>query len=356
MARNGKNLHEAKVNVNDEYYTCFEDVEKECIKYKSQYYGKTIYCNCDDPLQSNFFRFFAENFNIFKLKKLICTCYNKGVTGIGENMRLEWLDEPIENQTYGVKSCPNKAFKIVLTELTDFNGDERINGQDVIDMIKHDLETGEHKIVTFLEGNGDFRSDECIELLKESDIVVTNPPFSLFREFISLLMEYNKKFIIIGNKNALTYKEVFSYIKDNKLWLGYESPTKFLTPSGELTNQVSGLCRWFTNLDVRKRHEDLYLSEMNTYNPEKYPTYDNYDAINVDSVNNIPSDYFGVMGVPITFLDKYNPNQFEIIDGINRYAILNVFNRNEQIRENHAHGCDIKGVPTYFRILIRRKQ
>lgn len=261
MAKNN-NLHKAKTAKNDEFYTQMIDIEKELQHYKEHFKDKTIYCNCDDPKQSNFWKYFHLNFNHFGLKKLIATHFHE--------------TEP--------------TYKIEYT------------GED-----DNDCNIG---VVTSLKTNGDFRSHECIELLQESDIIVTNPPFSLFREYIAQLIEYDKKFIVIGNKNAITYKEFFPLLKNNQVWIGFNSPAEFKTPDGT-TNKINGLSRWFTNLDIIKHHEFLDLIEK--YTPEKYPKYDNYDAINVDKVLDIPVDYDGVMGVPITFMDKYNTEQFEIL-------------------------------------------
>lgn len=260
------NLHAAKVAKNDEFYTRFEDINFEINLvehgYRPFFKDKIVYCNCDDPEESNFWKFFKARFNGLKLKKLISTHYDQEGKS---SYKLEY--------------------------------------------------DGERVAKTELDGNGDFRSPECVKLLKESDIVVTNPPFSLFREFVALLMKYEKKFVIIGNKNAITYKEIFPLIKDNKIWLGYTSPNEFIIPGGEITKQVTGLCRWFTNLEIPKRHEPMLLGGSYERGSKKgmFPKYDNYDAINVDRVCDIPEDYEGVMGVPITFLDKYCPEQFEIV-------------------------------------------
>ena len=261
------NLHAAKVAKNDEFYTRFEDINFEINLvehgYRPFFKDKIVYCNCDDPEESNFWKFFKARFNGLKLKKLISTHYDQ------------------EGKS---------SYKL------EYDG-ERVTKSE-------------------LDGNGDFRSPECVELLKESDIVVTNPPFSLFREFVALLMKYEKKFVIIGNKNAITYKEIFPLIKDNKVWLGYTSPNEFIIPGGAVTKQVNGLCRWYTNLEIPKRHEPMLLGGSYERGSKKgmFPKYDNYDAINVDRVCDIPEDYDGVMGVPITFLDKYCPEQFEIVE------------------------------------------
>jgi hypothetical protein len=286
-----KNLHSAKSSKKDEFYTQLPDIEKELRHYKDHFKDKVVFCNCDDPRISNFFHYFSYNFEYLGLKKLIATCYKS------QNMEL---------------FSENKTEKAIYLEYTgDKNGDNIPNPEEI--GIKH------------LQGDGDFRSAECIELLKEADIVVTNPPFSLFREYIAQLIEYDKKFITVGHQNALTYKDIFPLIKENKLWLGYG----FTGSAGHFINQhyedyatagdhkdgmirVSGVT-WFTNLEIRKRHEDLELYKNYKGNEDLYPNYDNYDAINVDKTKDIPSDYGGVIGVPITFMNKYNPEQFEII-------------------------------------------
>ncbi len=294
-----KNLHNAKKGKNDEFYTQLSDIEKELKHYKEHFYGKTIYCNCDNSEFSNFYKYFKTNFDNLGLKKLISTHYD-------------------ENKPTYIVEC---------------------HGSNVDD------------IKTELKQNGDFRSDECIELLKETDIVVTNPPFSLFREYVALLEEYDKKYLIIGNKNAITYKDIFKLIKDDRLWLGYTNVKEFKQPDG--TFKKFGNIGWFTNLEIDRRNDELFLCRH--YSPELYPNYDNYDAINVDKVKDIPKDYDGVMGVPITFLDKYNPKQFEIINGLNRYILLDCEDINEQIRKNKSHACNINQQPKYFRIIIRKR-
>lgn len=263
MAKNN-NLHAAKKAANDEFYTRIEDIENELRHYKDHFKNKIIFCNCDDPEESNFWKYFELNFEFLGLKKLISTHYN--------------ATEP--------------SYKLEL--IGDIDGDGKVTKGDIIK--------------TPLKQNGDFRSPECVEILKEVDIVVTNPPFSIIRDYIAQLDEYNKKFIFIGPQNIITYKEVFPLIKDNKLWLGYTHPKEFVKPDGNF--QKFGNISWFTNLEIKKRKEDLLLYKK--YNAKDYPKYDNYDAINVDKVKDIPMDYYGVMGVPITFLDSYNPNQFEI--------------------------------------------
>lgn len=289
---NNKNLHKAKEVKNDEFYTQLTDIEKELQYYQDYFKDKVVYCNCDDPRVSNFFHYFSYNFEKLGLKKLIVSCYKS------QDMDL---------------FSRGKTEKAIYLEYT---GDK--NGNKVPD--------AEEIGIKYLKGDGDFRSEECIELLKQADIVVTNSPFSLFKEHVAQLIEYNKKFIIIGNKNAITYKEVFKLIKDNKLWLGYTTPKEFLQPDGVI-RELNGLTRWFTNvktkkfgnvnwftnLDIAKRREDLILYKKYYGNEQYYPKYDNYDAINIDKIKDIPMDYEGAMGVPITFMDKYNPEQFEII-------------------------------------------
>ena len=307
-----KRLNAAKSAKKDEFYTQLADIERELQHYWQHFRGKTVLCNCDDPYESNFFKYFALRFNQLGLKKLICTCYNGSpVQGNELIIRFEEFDEE-----------PKKvAYKVEITEVCDMNGDGAVDLSDVRYLLQND------KNVLSILQTGDFRSGECIELLKEADIVVTNPPFSLFREFIGQLMKYQKSFLIIGNVNAITYKEIFPLIKTNKLWLGpsiTSGDRKLNVPDDYSLNaagcgidengrkfiRVKGV-RWFTNLDHQKRHEELDL--VCHYSLEEYPKYDNYDAIEVSKTANIPFDYDGVMGVPITFLDKYNPSQFEII-------------------------------------------
>lgn len=261
-----RSLQSAKTAKNDEFYTQFDDVQKELNFYRNQFKNKVVYCNCDDPAESAFADFFKLNFDHFGIKKLSCTRYSKS--------QLFLQTDPVKSYGYRL-------------EITGRDNTQKIN----------------------LKGDGDFRSNECIELLKEADIVCTNPPFSLFREYIAQLIKHDKKFLVIGPINAITYKEIFPYIKDNKMWGGYNNPKEFLDPQRRI--QKLGNVQWWTNLDVKKRHEELPLYEK--YSPGKYPKYDNYDAINVDKTVEIPADYFDTMGVPISFLDKYNPDQFEII-------------------------------------------
>ena len=309
-------LRKAQKNKNDEFYTSLEDIEKEMKYYREQFYGKTVFCNCDDPFESNFFKYFALNFNTLKLKKLICTCY-AGSPIVYEQLSL--LDvKPLKIS----EETPNKPYKIEINEIPDSNDDGATDLTDVEYLIKNKENT-----LSLLKGDGDFRSEECIELLKESDIVVTNPPFSLFREYVEQLEKYNKKYLIIGNVNAIAYRDFFHLIKDNKVWMGasiHSGDREFRVPNSYPLNasssridekgnkyiRVKGV-RWWTNLDYKERHEKLILYKH--YNPNEYLKFDNYDAINVDKVSDIPCDYKGMMGVPITLLDKYNPEQFKII-------------------------------------------
>ncbi len=298
---------------NDEFYTLLTDIEKEMRHYRKHFKGKTVLCNCDDPFESNFFKYFVLNFNRLGLKKLIATCY---ATSPIAGQQLSLFDV-----VGGEEEQRNKPYKAVVTKVYDVTGDGGVDMFDVAELFK----THENEL-TELEGDGDFRSDECFALLDEADIVVTNPPFSLFREYVATLMEHDKKFIIIGNSNAITYKEVFPLIMQNKLWLGvtrsgtgsmwFRIMDDFPVKSGQKVEngvryQTIGNSAWFTNLDVKKRHEEMIL--VKRYTPDDYPLYDNYDAIEVSKILDIPLDYSGVMGVPITFLGKYNPDQFEIV-------------------------------------------
>ena len=307
MAR--QDLAKAKDAKKDEFYTQLPDIEKELMHYKSYFRDKVVFCNCDDPYESNFFKYFALNFNALGLKKLMATCYN-GSPVSGNELLLDFGDT--------VDDPKKVAYKVEISEVTDCNGDGAVDLSDVRTLLQNDK-----NVISILKGNGDFRSAECIALLKEADIVVTNPPFSLFREYVAQLVEYDKQFLIIGNTNALTYKEIFMLFKENKIRTGYTNFNVgmfFAVPdtydkfhhidNGKKIARVSTSC-WFTNLPVKKHTEDLVLYKR--YTPEEYPKYDNYDAINVNAYTDIPCDYDGVMGVPITFLDKYNPEQFEII-------------------------------------------
>lgn len=346
-----KNLNAAKTAKKDEFYTQLTDIERELQHYWQHFRGKVVLCNCDDPYESNFFKYFALRFNQLGLKKLICTCYD-GSPVAGTQLSLFSLDvEGNEKKT---------AYKVEITEVKDMNGDGAVDLTDVEYLIKNDK-----NVLSVLRGNGDFRSNECIDLLKEADIVVTNPPFSLFREYIGQLVEYDKKFLIIGSQNNITYKEIFPLLMNKKVWLGYKSgDMAFKVPNdyepretrywqdldGQKWRSLGNIC-WFTNLDHNKRHEDLDL--ICRYSPEEHPAYDYYKAINVNRVDDIPCDYDGVMGVPITFLDKYSLEQFDIMDA-------NDYRKNNSVPIK-PHGLikdkdgSINGKPTYARILIRNK-
>ena len=327
MSSKNSNLHSAKNAKNDEFYTQLSDVSEELRHYKKHFKGKTVFCNCDDPTWSAFWKYFHLNFEVLGLKKLISTHYDK--------------NEPTYKMVYE-------------------GGDD------------NNIEVG---VKTPLQGNGDFRNQECIELLKESDIVVTNPPFSLFREYIAQLMEYGKKFIILGNPNAVSYKEIFPLLRDNKVWIGvkpWSSEMYFGVPkeqenylvtykkegsayvikNGQILGRVATI--WFTNLDIKKRHEKLIKELYKQYSPNEYPQYDNYDAINVNKVADIPFDYDGVMGVPITFLDKYNPDEFEIL-GMESSAGYNLEIVGIPVLKEGDARPAINGKTTYARIFIRRK-
>lgn len=306
-----KIMDEAKKNKDDEFYTQLKDIELELRHYKEQFKDKIVFCNCDDPFESNFFKYFAMNFNYLKLKKLICTCYD-GSPIVGSQLS---LFDFFDNEQIKQKRT---AYKLEITEVSDLNNDGATDLYDVETLIKN-----QKNILTKLRGNGDFRSKECIELLKESDIVVTNPPFSLFREYVQQLVINNKHFIIMGNTNALTYKEIFKLFQENKIRTGYTNfnvGMYFIAPDntekyhkiidGKKLVRVSTSC-WFTNLDVERHNE--FLTFYKKYDPLKYPKYENYDAINCDKYLDIPEDYYECIGVPITFLDKYNPEQFDII-------------------------------------------
>ena len=333
-----KNLRIADKNKDDEFYTVYEDIKKELCNYSKYFKGKVIYCNCDDHCgiglgtpKSNFLKYLADNFEAFQIKKVIATHYEKDK----KTSSMYILDK-------------------------DNTGDRVTCFEDIVEIP--------------LRGNGDFRSEECVELLKQADIVITNPPFSLFREYVAQLVKYKKKFLIIGNMNAITYKEVFPLIKENKLWFGYgfncsmifktkykntlEANRKYVISKGYDPDdnyiKTPAVC-WWTNLETKKRNEFLDTGKKYYGYEEMYPKYDNYGAINVDNVKDIPMDYDGVMGVPITFLDKFNPNQFEIVDALNRYTILDVEKVNDWAKENHIHLTEINGKSKYLRVLIKKK-
>ena len=368
----------------DEFYTQLTDIEKEMRYYRKHFKGKTVLCNCDDPFESNFFKYFVLNFNRLGLKKLIATCY---ATSPISGQQLSLFDV-----VGGDESVKNKPYKAIVTKVYDVTGDGGVDMFDVAELFKqHENELAE------LEGDGDFRSEECLALLNEADIVVTNPPFSLFREYVNVLMEHEKHFIIIGNVNAITYKEVFPLIMENKIWIGasiHSGDRAFYVPDDYPLNaagcgvdadgrrfiRVKGV-RWYTNLDLKQRHEELIL--VKRYTPEAYPFYDNYDGINVDATVDIPCDYAGMMGVPITFLDKYSPDQFEILGVTQSWCGVasKVYPRQVQVDKNGKRsqvtklndGAAIKVdtppanktyyevdgelfIKTYARVLIRNKQ
>lgn len=340
MANTVAALLNAHRNKNDEFYTQRSDIEKELNNYNhlskhNHFKDKVVFCNCDDPLESNFFKYFADNFTALGLKKLICTHY-----------------EPDENK---------KSYILTITRGRDINKDEKIN--------RHDVEE-----TKMLFSNGDFRSDECVELLKEADIVCTNPPFSLFSEYVGQLMKYKKQFLIIGNQNAITYKEIFPLIQKNKIWLGctmngsnrwFRVPDYFKdTASTKVGEGIDGFEKgvkyafvkavvWFTNMDYSKRHDEFIPKNYKNYygNESEYPKYDNYDAINIDNVNNIPIDFYGLMGVPITFLHKHNPEQFEIVGCSYSYGEPLGYHY-----KGKGFGVNIGKKDIYKRLFIRRKK
>ncbi len=347
-------LNRAFIVKKDEFYTQYEDVTKEMVKHREQLKGKTVLCNCDDPFESAFFRFFVLNFDKLGLAGLTSTCY---------------ADSQIAGQEYPLEGMTG-AYKAVVTEIPDeplMRPDGSLDLESLFAMPGNSL--------MHLAGDGDFRSDECEALLKKADIVATNPPFSLFREYISLLERHEKDFIILGNMNAVTYKEVFPLFRNNKVWYGESirsGDRKFYVPDGYPLNatscgidergrrfiRVKGV-RWFTNLETSRRHEPIALTC--SYSPDEYPQYENYNAINVGRTQNIPFDYDGVMGVPITFLDKYSPDQFEIVMLANGNARTNVSSDTLSEVRYRPHPEDkggvgiINGQRVYVRILIRRK-
>lgn len=294
------NLNRAARVKNDEFYTQLADIEKELKRYKEQFRGKIVYCNCDDPFESNFFKYFAANFNALGLKKLVTTSYVKSPIA-GKQIPLFEME--------GLKPDGKEPYVVEITEVSDTNNDGAISLEDVEDLLRRNKKSSRRLLGDDTYVGGDFRSKECIELLEQADIVCTNPPFSLFRDYVAQLIEHNKKFLIIGNDNAIAYKDFFGFIKENKVWTGYSKVKEFRQPDG--TTKKFGNVGWYTNLDTTKRHEKLTLYKK--FNPNEYPKYTNYDAIEVSKVTDIPTDYDGEMGVPITFLDKYNPDQFEII-------------------------------------------
>lgn len=352
-----RTLAKAKIDKKDEFYTRYEDIQAELNHYEEHFKGKTVLCNCDDPYESNFCKFFLRNFNYLGLRRLICTSYSTSPV-VGQQLSI--FDEDNE------QVVPGNGYVMDITEVPMANG-RGISDEDIYRLL-----SSKKRGVKKLKGTGDFRSEECIFYLKQADIVVTNPPFSLFKEYVAQLIEYEKKFIIIGNQNAIAYKEIFPFIRDNKLWLGngfkgnvgfFESPYQDYAVSSQHKEgliRVSGVM-WFTNLDLQKRHEELIL--FRTYNPEDYPLYANYQAINVDKTTEIPKDYEGTMGVPITFLDKFNPDQFDIIGlGITELGkSIGVGDYDRKYKTPASRDGtlyyvkDGKGIVPYARVLIRNK-
>ena len=328
-----KSLRQARKAKNDEFYTQLSTIENEVRHYRKHFKGKTVYLNCDDPRESNFFHYFSYNFERLGLKKLIASCY--------------------KSQDFNLFSLHDVNEKAVWLEYTG----EKDGGR---------VPTAEAIGVNYFEGDGDFRSEESIELLKEADIVVTNPPFSLFREYIAQLMEYDKKFLVLGNMNAITYKEIFPYIKDNKLWPGtaFRQVTEFKVPrditllssssredsDGNKFIKVQGIT-WWTNLDYGRSCDDIELTKVYSGNEDKYPKYDNYDAINVNKVAEIPKDYSGAMGVPITFIGKWNPEQFEILGQTHSWDDNNLYNEKLKTTDPILNGEGL-----YARLLIQNKR
>ena len=383
MAKKERNLNAAAKAKKDEFYTQLTDIEKEMRYYRKHFKGKTILCNCDDPFESNFFKYFVLNFNRLGLKKLIATCYATSPI-MGNQLKFHmdstgqmsclFDEEPIDDGKV------RRPYKAIVTTVHDTTGDGGVDMFDVAELFR----LGENQL-TELVGDGDYRSSECLELLKEADIVVTNPPFSLFREYVATLIEYKKYFIIIGNVNAITYKEFFPLLRDNKVWIGasiHSGDRKFYVPDDYSLNaagcgidengrrfiRVKGV-RWYTNLDIKQRHEELVL--VKKYVSDLYPHYENYDAINVDKTTDIPCDYAGIIGVPITFMDKYSPDQFEIIGlgianlglsiGVRPYKPEHKAYRKEVQKRGVVDGdlymLDNNGNPVvpYARVLIRNK-
>jgi hypothetical protein len=362
-------LSNARKAKQDEFYTQLGDISNELKHYKAQLVGKTILCNCDDPFESNFFKYFALNFNTFGLKKLIATSYMRSPI-VGENLPLFSIE--------GLKPEGKEPYAIEINEVPDQNGDGATDIADVEYLLKHNANTARSLNGDGIYSGGDFRSQECVELLKQADIVITNPPFSLFREYVAQLVAHDKQFLIIGSQNAFTYKEVFRLIKENKVWLGVDNGgTKWFRVPDDYDIQTEsrkkvengikyfsmGSIMWFTNMDNPKRHEEIPLYKK--YTPSEYPQYDNYDAIEVSKVAEIPADYPGAMGVPITFLDKYNPVQFNIL-GITDRDNNSGLKTKEYTEEDAPNPGDLnrRGVirigneykSTYARLLIKRRR
>lgn len=353
MANTNNTLNRAKAAKADEFYTQLTDIEKEMRHYRKHFAGKTVFCNCDDPFESNFFKYFVLNFNRLKLKKLICTCYAGSPIA---NKEISLFDE--DNQP------KNTPYKAVVTTVYDKTGDGGIDMEDIKELFK----SGENQL-TELDGDGDFASDECLSLMSEADIVVTNPPFSQFRKYIATLIEHEKKFIILGSQNNITYKDVFPLLKENKMWLGSQfGNMAFTVPSNYEERETRfwiddkgqkwrsfGNMTWFTNLDLKRRHEELVL--IKRFSKDNYNHYDNYDAIDVESLSEIPCDYSGIMGVPLTIMQCHNPEQFEIV-GFGKGELA----KSIGVTKNYRGRCDIaytlpngKNKCPYGRILVRNK-
>lgn len=342
-----RNLHASRSDKADEFYTQLSLIESELKHYKPFFRGKVVFCNCDDPFESNFFKYFAMNFNSLGIKKLIATCY------ASSPIMFSQLDLFSGETTVYRENGDRKPYKIEISEVKDENNDGRVDLADVEYLLRN-----RKNALTLLKDDGDFRSEECIKLLKQSDVVVTNPPFSLFREYMAQLLEYQKSFIIIGNQNAVTYREIFPLIRNNKIWLGYnnghfwfkvpdsyeEKKTDFkIDKDGQKWRRMGNIC-WYTNVDIEKRHEKMTLFRF--YSAQVYPTYDYFDAIEVSRTLDIPCDFFGIMGVPITFMQYYSPDQFEIVGKIDT----------GEINEYNLANPIVNGKALYKRIAIKRKQ
>ena len=372
MAGN-KSLNAAAAAKQDEFYTQLTDIEKELRHYRKHFAGKTVLCNCDDPFESNFFKYFVLNFNRLKLQKVIATCY-AGSPIVYTQMN--WFGDP-EDVVQVMQE--KKPYKVEVTQVYDTTGDGGVDMFDVAELFR----TGKNSL-ELLKGDGDFRSPECLALLDEADIVVTNPPFSLFRDYVNVLMEHKKKFVIIGSQNSITYKDIFQYFKDDLIWMGYHcGDMAFRVPdyfepratrywqdeTGQKWRSLGNVA-WFTNLDIKRRHESMIL--IKRYTPDAYPIYDNCDAIEVQKTSDIPCDYTGLMGVPITFLHKYSPDQFEILGldydksipgnhGLCEQFVKDYYSQGNTGSISVGHPSlgyytqDGKTVRTYRRILIRNK-
>jgi hypothetical protein len=379
-ASGNRTLNSARRAKQDEFYTQLGDISNELKHYKARLRGKTVFCNCDDPFESNFFKYFALNFNTLGIRKLVATSYRKSPI-VGAQLPLLSIE--------GLKPEGKEPYAIEINEVPDQNGDGATDLADVEYLLQHNANTARSLQGDGAYNGGDFRSRECAEFLKQADIVITNPPFSLFREYVAQLVAHDKKFLIIGNKNAITYKEIFKLIKENKVWIGVtpmgvdmlfdvpEEYAKTMIASGKEGSNykiVNGVVKgrsssiWFTNMDNPKRHAEIPLYKK--YTPAEYPTYDNYDAIEIGKVAEIPVDYDGVMGVPITFLDKYNPEQFEILGMCENRDLYGLKTRTYTTKECQKAYLDlfgkkgtydlnaagvIGGRKVYQRLLIRRK-